>query len=107
MAKKPAPALPTTIRILGIPHHIVWDAQDLPEEDFGGYDSDANPPVLKIGAQKVASTLLHEIVHGILDASGMSTILGDEKDEALCVLLENGLLPLVPLLHRVMKARPE
>lgn len=105
MAKKNPPALPPGIRILGMPHQISWN-HVFDDESFGEYDADTSPPTIKVGNRKVASSFLHEIVHGILDTSGMSTVIGDEKSEALCIAMENGLLPLIPLLARILRQHP-
>lgn len=43
------------------------------------------------------ATLLHEIIHIVLERSGMTFLISSKMDEALTRALENGLAPLVTL----------
>jgi hypothetical protein len=105
MAKKQPPVLPTTIRVLGAPHKIEWESQALAEGDYGDYDEHEH--VIRIGNRRVAVTTVHELTHAILNVSGLSSILDDKQNEAVCAAMENGLTPLVPFLSRVVKMHPE
>lgn len=106
MPKKPSPPLPSAIRILGIPHAVEWNSSKLPEDEFGNYLPDQSPPMIHVGSEKILSTFIHECAHGILVTSGLAQVLPDGLEEAICAALENGLLPLIPLLARVHKLHP-
>lgn len=106
MPKKPAPPLPSAIRILGAPHAVEWNSATIPEDEFGNYLPDQSPPMIKIGSEKILSTFIHECAHGIFVTSGLSQVLPEGVEEALCSALESGLLPLIPLLARVYKLHP-
>lgn len=85
--------LPKSITILGKPVPII--AKPLP--DLYGKYSDGK---IYINPQYTATeqyeSLIHEIMHAILDISGMAYVIGcGDKEEGIVRALEGGLIPVI------------
>lgn len=87
---------PKYINILGIPFEIKFVKKVDKDDSMGECDSTSR--VIKIkkdtNNEIIESTLLHEIIHGVLAISGVSSGLSEKKEEMLTVALENGLIQL-------------
>jgi len=106
MARRTQPKLPTSIRVLGVPFTIEWDAE-LSGDDYG--ESNVFERRIRIGAscdnaEKRATTLLHELIHAALGTAGHDELLGDSTEEAIVVCLEHALMPLVKTILDVSNA---
>lgn len=101
MGKKPKRF--DTLDILGKPYTFTWTTEEMPDDsktDFGecidGYQKIAiNSDLIeeKSTPLMLEVTVLHEICHGIMDASGHKEILGN-KEEGVVKALE-GLHPII------------
>lgn len=81
---------------MGIRYKVIL-SDKMPASDWGETDTEAR--WIKINSTKPkkthASTFLHEIVHGILGASGLTYLLDDKLEESICVAVEHGLSSLM------------
>jgi len=92
---KPVNSLPKSITIFGRSFRIV-EKPHLKDEDgkelCGLYDSIKRE--IKINSKDLyevrLSTLRHEVVHALLDLSGLNEILSVELEEAIVRCIENG-----------------
>ncbi len=79
------------ISILG--HTILIKTMNDDNGEYGWYKNECITINLKLceSVELVERTLLHEMIHVLLDRSGWSNILGEDKEEGLVRLLENTL----------------
>lgn len=91
--------LPSDVTILGQKFKI--EDKKLSEDTFGetcGMTSRISVDLDKHSSQELLnSTLLHEIIHGVLYVSGQSQTLSEQQEEGLVVCLENGLKSIIRL----------
>lgn len=71
---------------------IIKDIKD----NHGEYSSDNKTITIDEAAEvNTTATLLHEILHAILDISGTGELLKLKEEEAIVKSIENGLVPLI------------
>lgn len=88
--------LPTSVTVLGKDFDISY-TMDIDTNTYG--ETNVLERTIKINSNKdkKESTLLHEIIHAVLGVSGYSERMSEQEEEALVVLLENGLENLIEL----------
>lgn len=91
--------LPSEVTILGQSFTIV--DKKLEEGNYGetcGASGKIEIDKTKHTSQELLdSTLLHEVIHGILYVSGQSEMLSEQQEEGLVIALENGLRNIISL----------
>jgi hypothetical protein len=84
---------PNQIKILGRTFSIVNSKTT--HDDYGETEGAAGKIVIDhskhTSQEELDSTLLHEIIHGILYISGQAETLSEHQEEGLVIALENGL----------------
>ena len=74
--------------------HEVRLTDELEDKDHGDFDTDTKLIRVNRRSRERDATGMHEIIHAIFDRSGWSEKLGEEVEEALATVLENGLHPI-------------
>lgn len=88
---------PRSVKVLG--KRIKIKIKELEDSDHGGYSHDDKTIYLSDDEDQMKdrwATLLHEMVHACLTISGVSEVLGIDREEAVCRAIEN-LAPLLTL----------
>ena len=88
--------LPKEIKVLGRTFEVKYPKKVDKEDSYG--ETNGPERVIKIRSTLSTSvtedTLLHETIHAILYTAGISELLDEDKEEAIVVALENGLIQL-------------
>ncbi len=88
--------------VMGIPHQFTWTREEMREDsktDMGETREESR--TINVNSEQhlsstgIEGTVLHEIMHAVLDVSGHSSALDDKTEESLVLALENGLHPII------------
>jgi len=81
------------IPILGVKYDIVIEhIEDQNGQVHGTMDPDARKLTISPSTNDMLATLVHEVLHAILQEAGLRNILESSLEEAIMVALENGLM---------------
>lgn len=81
---------PTSVSVMGSRITIEYTGERLDDDSSGIFD----PENLSIKIHDTVyydRTLLHEVCHAVFYLTGLTSLLTEEMEEALCTALENGL----------------
>lgn len=81
-------------------HRIKIEHKSIDDESHGDYDRDKL--VIRINPDSTAdkdSTLFHEVIHSIMELSGLSEVLEDKLEEAITRCIERNLYPILQRGH--------
>lgn len=82
-----------SVNVFGKDIPIEYKAIELNDDDkpFGLYKLEKIIIDEKLKDDELRDTILHEMIHACLDISGLTELLSDEQEEAICCNLEKGL----------------
>jgi hypothetical protein len=105
---------PNEVAILGRRCPIMWDAtlkadpgEEVPWGEYDRHECRISIDKKVTDVEYRLRTLVHEMVHAGLDVSGLTEILDEKIEEALCIAMEQVVVPNIETLYKISRFIPK